>query len=114
MPTWTATSATRHMAPMEVYPDVPVKSGSESGAAPRVPRRSCEAKGRSEPMGLAGPLYGVAALALGGMFLVHAVRLWREDRDLLAMRTFRFSIIYLFALFAALALDRVVQDLLVG
>ena len=65
-------------------------------------------------LGLAGPLYGVAALALGGMFLVHAVRLWREDRDLLAMRTFRFSIIYLFALFAALALDRVVQDLLVG
>ncbi len=63
---------------------------------------------------LAGLLYGVAALVLGGMFLVYAVRLWREDRDLLAMRTFRFSIIYLFALFAALALDRVVQDLMVG
>jgi protoheme IX farnesyltransferase len=56
----------------------------------------------------------MAALVLGGMFLVYAVRLWREDRDLLAMRTFRFSIVYLFALFAALALDRVVQDLLVG
>jgi protoheme IX farnesyltransferase len=64
--------------------------------------------------GLAGPTYGVAALALGLVFLSYAVRLWRQDRDLLAMRTFRYSIFYLFLLFGAFALDRVVQDLLLG
>jgi heme o synthase len=65
-------------------------------------------------LGLAGLAYGAAALALGLVFLWYAVRLWREDRDLLAMRTFRYSIFYLFLLFGALALDRAVQDLAFG
>ena len=56
----------------------------------------------------------VIAFGLGAVFLGYAVRLWRQDRDLLAMRTFRYSIVYLFALFAGLALDRAVQDLLLG
>ena len=63
-------------------------------------------------LGLAGPLYGMAALGLGAAFLYHAARLWRQDRDVLAMRTFRFSIVYLFALFAGLVLDRVAGGLL--
>ncbi len=65
-------------------------------------------------LGLAGLVYGVLALALGGVFIAYAVRLWRQDRDLLAMRTFRYSIIYLFALFAGFAVDRAVQDLLLS
>jgi protoheme IX farnesyltransferase len=65
-------------------------------------------------LGLAGPTYGAAALALGGFFLAYAVRLWRADRDVLAMRTFRYSIFYLFLLFAAFAVDRAVQDLVFG
>jgi protoheme IX farnesyltransferase len=65
-------------------------------------------------LGLAGPIYGAAALVLGSVFLAYAVRLWREDRDLLAMRTFRYSVFYLFLLFGAFALDRAVQDLVVG
>ena len=48
------------------------------------------------------------------MFLAYAVRLWRQDRDLLAMRTFRYSIVYLFLLFGAFAVDRAVQDLVLG
>jgi heme o synthase len=64
--------------------------------------------------GEAGLVYGVLALALGGAFVAYAVRLWREDRDVLAMRTFRFSIFYLFLLFAGLVADRAVQDLLLG
>ena len=64
--------------------------------------------------GLAGPLYALIAFGLGAVFLGYAVRLWRQDRDLLAMRTFRYSIVYLFALFAGLALDRAVQDLLLA
>ena len=65
-------------------------------------------------LGLAGLAYGAAALALGLVFLGYAFRLWREDRDLLAMRTFRYSIFYLFLLFGAFALDRAVQDLVLG
>ena len=48
------------------------------------------------------------------VFLGYAFRLWREDRDLLAMRTFRYSIFYLFLLFGAFALDRAVQGLVLG
>jgi protoheme IX farnesyltransferase len=65
-------------------------------------------------LGASGAVYGALALVLGAAFLRHAVRLWREDRDVLAMRAFRFSIVYLFALFSGLVADRVVQDLLLG
>jgi heme o synthase len=66
------------------------------------------------PMGEAGAVYGALALGLGGVFLGYAVRLRRTDRDVLAMRTFRYSIFYLFLLFAALVADRAVQDLLLA
>jgi protoheme IX farnesyltransferase len=62
-------------------------------------------------LGVAGPTYLVAAAALGAVFLAYAVRLWREDRDVLAMRAFRWSIIYLFLLFGAFAVDHVVHAL---
>ena len=52
-----------------------------------------------------GAVYGIGALALSGNFVAHAWRLWRDDRDLTAMRTFKFSIIYLFALFGLLLID---------
>jgi protoheme IX farnesyltransferase len=65
-------------------------------------------------LGLVGVTYGLSALVLGLVFLAYAVRLWRQDRDLLAMRTFRYSIFYLFLLFGAFALDRAVQDLVLG
>jgi protoheme IX farnesyltransferase len=65
-------------------------------------------------LGLAGALYGAVALGLGAMFLTLAWRLWRQDRDVVAMRTFRFSILYLFLLFAGLVVDRLAHDLLLG
>jgi protoheme IX farnesyltransferase len=65
-------------------------------------------------LGEAGLAYGAAAAVLGAVFVGYAVRLWRQDRDVLAMRTFRFSIFYLFLLFAALVADRVVHDFLLG
>ena len=55
--------------------------------------------------GMSGVPYLVAALVLGGMFCGHAWRLWRRYSDALARRTFRFSIVYLAALFAALLVD---------
>jgi protoheme IX farnesyltransferase len=52
---------------------------------------------------MSGPLYLVGALALGGLFLQHAWRLWRDEGH--AMKTFGFSIFYLMALFAFLLVD---------
>jgi protoheme IX farnesyltransferase len=54
---------------------------------------------------MSGPLYFVAAFALGGVFIGYAVRIYFAYSDALARRTFRYSILYLAALFAALLLD---------
>ncbi|MSQ26557.1 MAG: protoheme IX farnesyltransferase [Dehalococcoidia bacterium] len=53
-----------------------------------------------------GVFYLVAAGVLGGLFLYHAVRLLREASALAARRLFRYSILYLALLFAALVVDR--------
>ncbi|OGA27482.1 MAG: protoheme IX farnesyltransferase [Betaproteobacteria bacterium RIFCSPLOWO2_02_FULL_65_24] len=55
--------------------------------------------------GMSGALYLGAALVLGGRFLYYAIRLYADYSDALARRTFRYSIFYLAALFAALLLD---------
>jgi protoheme IX farnesyltransferase len=54
---------------------------------------------------MSGPLYLVAALGLGGVFLAYAIGLYRHYSDRLARRTFRYSILYLAALFSALLID---------
>ena len=54
---------------------------------------------------MSGVLYLVAALALGGVFLVYAVQLYRDYSDELARATFKYSIFYLAALFSALLVD---------
>jgi protoheme IX farnesyltransferase len=55
---------------------------------------------------LLGLVYLVSALVLGGLFLYYAVRLWREASQPAARRLFRYSIIYLTLLFAAMVVDR--------
>jgi heme o synthase len=60
------------------------------------------------PIGAMGWIYLVAAVLLGGLFLVHAVRLVRDHSDEHAMKVFRFSITYLGLLFLAMAVDAVV------
>jgi len=58
------------------------------------------------PYGLAGTLYFVAAIALGGYFFWAAARgFWVEDSDAWAKKLFVASLIYLTALFAALIVD---------
>ncbi len=54
---------------------------------------------------LSGLIYLVSALALGAGFMGYAIKIYRNYSDALARRTFRFSIIYLTALFAALLID---------
>jgi len=58
---------------------------------------------------MSGIIYLVAALALGGVFLAYAVRLYRNYSDSLARATFRYSILYLTALFSALLIDHYLQ-----
>jgi protoheme IX farnesyltransferase len=54
---------------------------------------------------MSGYPYLVAALALGAGFLWYAWMLWRDYSDALARRAFRYSIVYLAALFTALLVD---------
>ncbi len=62
--------------------------------------------------GMSGVFYLVAAVALGAVFIGYAVALWRRYSDALARRTFRYSILYLALLFAALLVDHYLSPLL--
>jgi protoheme IX farnesyltransferase len=55
--------------------------------------------------GMSGLIYLVSALVLGLWFVAYAFRLWRHYSDELARQTFRFSIVHLMLLFAALLVD---------
>jgi heme o synthase len=55
--------------------------------------------------GMSGWIYLGATLALSGVFVAYAVRLYVSYTDTLARRTFRYSIVYLALLFAALLVD---------
>ena len=68
-------------------------------------------------LGLAGWIYGVTAAVLGVAFLVAAIRVWRDRQepdgrsltgDAPARACFKVSLVYLAALFTAIAVDRLV------
>jgi heme o synthase len=54
---------------------------------------------------MSGWVYLAAALVLGAIFVWHALRIYRAYSDALAQKTFRYSILYLALLFAALLVD---------
>lgn len=54
---------------------------------------------------MSGLLYLLGALVLGGRFLYWAIVLYQTDRAMVAMKTFRFSIIYLMLIFTLLLID---------
>jgi len=62
--------------------------------------------------GMSGPIYLAAAIVLGVMFSGYGWRLWRGYSDALARKTFRFSIVHLTLLFAALLVDHYLWPLL--
>jgi len=64
--------------------------------------------------GMSGPIYLAAAIVLGCMFCGYAWRLWRSYSDALARKTFRFSIVHLSLLFAALIVDHYLWPWLAG
>ena len=62
-------------------------------------------------LGLAGPVYGIAAVALSALFILFSLQVLANDATEPAgmrpeKRLFGFSILYLFATFGALILDR--------
>jgi len=62
--------------------------------------------------GMSGLIYLAAAIGLGAGFIGHAWMLWRNYSDTLARKTFRFSIVHLSLLFAALLVDHYLSPLL--
>jgi protoheme IX farnesyltransferase len=54
---------------------------------------------------MSGLVYLLAALALGGLFIAYALRIYFAYSDAVAQRTFRYSIAYLALLFTALLVD---------
>ena len=65
-------------------------------------------------LGLSSGLYALAALGLGGEFVRLAFRLWRGGSNRIAMRTFRYSVLYLFGVFSALVLDKALHTWVVA
>ena len=69
-------------------------------------------------LGAVGWLYGAVALVLSVGFIAHAVIVWRAADDRrghgAARRMFKFSLLYLAVLFAALPLDRLLGGLVGG
>ena len=62
--------------------------------------------------GMSGWIYLAAATLLNAVFIDYAWKLWREYSDQLARKTFRYSILYLSLLFAALLVDHYLGPLL--
>jgi protoheme IX farnesyltransferase len=62
--------------------------------------------------GMSGVIYLAAAVSLGAVFTAYAWKLWRRYSDAMARKTFRFSILYLSLLFAALLVDHYLNSLL--
>ena len=56
-------------------------------------------------LGMSGLIYLVSAIALNAIFMAYVIGLYRNYSDDLAKRTFKYSIIYLTLLFAALLID---------
>lgn len=60
-------------------------------------------------IGMSGWFYLAIALVLDGLFLGYAWKIWRSYSDLIAKKTFYFSIIYLSILFAVLLVDHYIK-----
>ena len=62
--------------------------------------------------GMSGVVYLASAVLLGAVFLAYAWKIYRDYSDELARKAFRYSIVYLSLLFAALLVDHYARPLL--
>lgn len=56
-------------------------------------------------VGMSRWIYGITAVVLGARFLFWSIKLYCNEAGVIAMQTFRFSIVYLMLLFVGLLLD---------
>lgn len=63
------------------------------------------------PLGMAGPVYFVCAVVLGAIFLRDAYRVYRDTETTWAWHLYKYSLLYLALLFAALVLDHWVMQI---
>ena len=61
-------------------------------------------------LNMAGIVYTPCSIALGGTFLYHIYKVWKDASDKWARKTFLFSIFYLFALFSVLMADNILMQ----
>jgi protoheme IX farnesyltransferase len=61
-------------------------------------------------VGMSGWIYLIGALILGGRFMYWSTLLYRHEQPVIAMRTFRYSIIYLMILFVMLLIDHYIPS----
>jgi heme o synthase len=59
-------------------------------------------------LNIAGSFFLVSALVLGGALIYAAWQVWRQEGNRVAWRMYRYSSMYLFFLFAALAVDAII------
>ena len=60
-------------------------------------------------LGMSGLIYLISAIILNAIFMYDVIGLYRHYSDDLAKKTFKFSIIYLSLIFAALLIDHYVR-----
>lgn len=60
--------------------------------------------------GLSGWIYAASAFALNGLFIRHAWRVLHSEEDRQARAMFGYSILYLFAVFLALVVDKLIDN----
>ena len=60
-------------------------------------------------LGMSGLIYLVSAIILNAVFMYYVVSLYRQYSDDLAKTTFKYSILYLSLIFAALLIDHYVK-----
>jgi protoheme IX farnesyltransferase len=89
-------------------PMLPVVAGKERTAREMLVYAIGTSAASAAPVvtGDLGAIYAVAACLLGARLVQLAWRVLRTGSDVVANRLFRFSIVYLFALFAAMLVDR--------
>ncbi|MEX1034482.1 MAG: heme o synthase [Sneathiella sp.] len=63
-------------------------------------------------LGYAGVFYGIGAAILSGLFLVLALRVWRQKDEESAKQLFAYSLLYLFLIFATLLGESLVRTVI--
>ena len=65
-------------------------------------------------IGTASIVWGVLSAVMGVIFIALAIKVWLDENDRAPRQMFRYSLVYLSVLFAALIVDSLVLRMLAG